>query len=625
MTDDGIGNGTVNSGDATLHEFGNIAGATRLAYVANCTNSASGEGPDGHGHLNASIAGGYDLRSGFPFRDPSGFQRGMGINPYGRFAGTRIFDPGFDQSSCGGNDTGVIKSVQDNGAVINTNSWGCSGCAGSYDDSSQAYDAGVRDADLTEPGNQELIIFFSSGNSGPSAGTVGTPGNGKNMITVGASESQRPSDEDGAWTDGCGIGPTGADHAMDVGSFSSRGPSPGGRVKPELIAPGTHINGTASTNASYNGTGVCDQYRPSGQTVFAASSGTSHSTPAVAGAASLAYYWIENTLGLSTPSPALMKAYLIAHPTYLTGVSANDTLPSNNQGYGMPNMGEMFDDTSKFLLNQSEWFDNSGETWSWFGAVADPTKPVRIVMAYTDAAGAIGTSPQVNDLNLAADVDGTSYLGNNFSGQWSVSGGSSDPANNYEAIFVAPGVSGAIEITVTGFNIAGDGIPNANDGTDQDFAIVCYNCAQTPTYTLSVAPDNQEICAPADAVYSVNVGSNPRVQRLGVARDDREPRRHHRRFLGQSGHAPREQHADHRKHGVGCGRDLHARRHRQLDDGHEDSLGRLGGLQHRARGADAARPAGRCDGRPVQADVRLDRDAAGQDLLSRGRHRFGVQ
>jgi hypothetical protein len=249
VTDDGIGNGTVNSGDPTLHLFGDSAEATRLAYVANCTNSSSGEGPDGHGHINVSIAGGYDTRSGFPFLDPLGYQRGLGINPYGRFAGTRIFDPGFDQSACGGTDTGVIQSIQDNGAKINTNSWGCSGCAGTYDDSSQAYDVGVRDADLTEPGNQELIIIFSSGNSGPGAGTVGTPGNGKNMITVGASENQRSSDEDGAWTDGCGIGPSGADNAMDVISFSSRGPSPGGRVKPEVIAPGTHIQGTASRSS----------------------------------------------------------------------------------------------------------------------------------------------------------------------------------------------------------------------------------------------------------------------------------------------------------------------------------------------------------------------------------------
>lgn len=507
ITDDGVGNGTVNSGDYTLHEFGDINNPTRLSYIANCTAAADGSGLGGHGHINVSIAGGYDTTEGFPFRDPLGYQRGLGISPFGRFASTRVFGPSFNLSNCGGTEAGLIQSIYANGAQISSNSWGCSLCRGTYDDSSQAFDAGTRDADPGVAGNQEMIFVFAAGNSGPTAASVGTPGNGKNMITVGASENQRPSDEDGNWTDGCNIGPTGADNAMDVISFSSRGPSPGNRVKPEVIAPGTHIQGTASTSPAYNGTSVCDQYRPSGQTIFASSSGTSHSTPAVAGVTSLAYYWMENTYAITAPSAAVMKAYLVAHPTYLTGVSANDTLPSNNQGYGMPNMSAMFDDAAKYLLDQSVVFDASGETWTWEGAAADPALPVRIVLTYTDAPGAIGTSPQVNDLNLSADVDGTVYLGNNFSGQWSVSGGAADPFNNYEAIFLPAGTAGAIEITVTAFNIAGDGVPNSGDETDQDFALVCYNCAQTPTYSMDVTPPSLDVCAPDDAVYTVNVSS----------------------------------------------------------------------------------------------------------------------
>ncbi|MBZ0088876.1 MAG: S8 family serine peptidase, partial [Thermoanaerobaculia bacterium] len=441
-----------------FHVSGLLANPTRLAHVGNCTAAATGEGPGGHGHINTSIVGGFDGRGGFPFQDAEGYQRGQGVNPLGRIAGTRIFVGNtFDNSACSGSDTGVLQHVWQQGARINTNSWGCSSCASSYDDSSQAYDVGVRDADLGAAGNQELIVVFSAGNSGSSAGTIGSPGNGKNMITVGASENDRPSDESGSWTDGCDVGPTGADDAMDVISFSSRGPAPGNRKKPEVIAPGTHIQGTASTNAGYTGGSVCDQYRPGGQLTFAASSGTSHSTPAVAGVTSLVYWWIENghAGGLSAPpGPALAKAYLMAHPTYLTGVSANDTLPSNSQGYGMPNLAALFDNSEKYLLDQSHVFDNSGETWTWVGMVDDPTRPVRIALAYTDKAGAIGTSPQVNNVNLAAVVAGSSYLGNVFSGQWSTTGGAADAANNYEAIFLPVGTTGAIEITVTAANIA---------------------------------------------------------------------------------------------------------------------------------------------------------------------------
>ncbi len=515
VVDDGIGTGSVNSGDPTLHEEGNGDNATRLSYVNNCTDQADGGSIGGHGHINVSIAGGYDDTAGFPFTDPNGYLRGLGINPYGRMAGTRIFDPdSFDLSGCGGSDQGLIKAVQDAGAQIATNSWGCSSCAGSYDESSQAFDVGVRDADLTEGGNQELIVLFSAGNEGPTSVTVGTPGNGKNMITVGASENFRPADEDGSWTDGCGTGPAGADDAMDVIGFSSRGPAPGNRVKPEVIAPGTHIQGTASTNSGYSGSKVCDQFRPSGQATFAASSGTSHSTPALAGVASLAYYWIENQLGgiltdgpPTPPSPAMMKSYMIAHPTYLSGNGANDTLPSNSQGYGQPTLNLLFDGTLKFIHDQATVFDNSGEDWTWVGTVADPTRPVRIVLAYTDQAGAVGTSPQVNDLNLSVDADGTTYLGNNFSGQWSMSGGSPDADNNYEAVFLPAGTASAITITVDAFNIAGDGVPNQGDGTDQDFALTCYNCVEEPTFSLSVVTAVAEVCAPDDAIYELTIGS----------------------------------------------------------------------------------------------------------------------
>ena len=280
VDDDGAGDGTITNGagDPTFTRLGDGT-TTRLAYIGNCTTDPNGGGVGGHGHINTSIVGGYDVRAGFPFRDADGFQLGMGINPYGRMGMTKMFRNSgtFDESGCGGTNAGLIATAYGAGARISSNSWGCSGCAGTYDASSQAFDAGTRDALPGTAGNQELLFIFAAGNSGPGAATVGTPGNGKNMITVAASENDRPT-----WTDGCAVGPTGADNAMDVINFSSRGPSPGSRKKPEIIAPGTHIQGTASTNAGYTGASVCDQFQPGAQTVFAASSGTSHSTPASA-------------------------------------------------------------------------------------------------------------------------------------------------------------------------------------------------------------------------------------------------------------------------------------------------------------------------------------------------------
>ena len=505
IMDDGIGDGTLNSGDATLRQSGQLNNKSRIAYLKNCTTESDAGGIGGHGHINASIAAGYDDRSGSPFVDGNGYHRGLGLNPFGRLGGTRIFnnDAYFDISNCGYDLVQLIADSYANGTRISSNSWGCAICGSIYDITSQLYDAATRDALPAAQGNQELVFVVGAGNSGPSADTILTPGNAKNVITVGGSENVRPE-----WTDGCLTFRSDADNAMDMASFSSRGPTPGNRVKPEVVAPATHVQGTASTHPAYVGNLVCDKYYPAGQTIFAASSGTSHATPAVSGIASLYYYWLQNTYGIATPSPAMIKAYLIAHPTYLTGDGAGDSLPSNSQGYGMPNLALAFDDADRFLLDQSLMFEESGAVWQLNTSAADPTKPVRIVLAYTDQPGAVGIAPQVNDLNLQVEFNGKTYWGNRFSGQWSVSGGAPDSANNYEAIYLPPGTTGNLTIAVSAFNIAGDGIPNVGDKTDQDFALVCYNCANVPDFQIEVEPQQQTVCLNQDSVnYAVHVSA----------------------------------------------------------------------------------------------------------------------
>jgi hypothetical protein len=516
ITDSGIGDRTTMTGDATLHLFGNNANASRMAYNQACT--INNGVVDGHGHLNANIALGYDLRENASTpgaRFPGEYQRGLGVNPFGRLGGTRVFAPAFDLAACGGTYAGVIRASYDAGARISSNSWGCSSCAVQYDISSQAYDAGTRDADTATPGNQELITVFSAGNSGPGSRSVGSPGNGKNMITVGASENPRPVDEDGTWTDGCQVDAADADNAMDMIFFSSRGPAAGGRVKPDLVAPGTHVTGTQANPGS--GNGICDGSRPIGNQTYAASSGTSHAAPAVSGVASLSWWWMASGQGSlefdagspSPPSPALMKAWLLAHPTYLTGKGANDDLPSNTQGYGMPNLADMFSDTPTFLANQSHVFGNSGEVWTAQVQRVDPNKPVRIVLAWTDAPGAVGTSPQVNNLDLEVQSGSEFWLGNIFEGAWSIPGGVPDGLNNAEAIYLPSGSSESLTISVRAFNIAGDGVPGNADPTDQDFALVCNNCARQATFTLAVSPPSRSICtaSTSSANYTIDTRS----------------------------------------------------------------------------------------------------------------------
>ncbi len=511
IIDDGIGNGIAATAgdDVTLREQGLAEKPSRLAYIANCTSAANGASPDGHGHLNVSIAGGFDIRSGFPYQDQQGYQLGLGVNPFGRFAGTRVFDDNrFTTEGCGGTDSSLISETYNRGARIISNSWGCGQCAGTYDAGSQAYDAAVRDADPNAEGNQELLILFSAGNYGPKSASIGTPGNGKNVLTVGASENVRPT-----WTDGCGIVPSQADSVLDIASFSSRGPAPGGRTKPDVVAPGTHIQGTASTDPNYppDGTnlGVCDIFHPNGQAIFNASSGTSHAVPAVAGFASLAYAFLQQNYGLASPSPALLKAFIVAHTLYLDGFDSGDDLPSHNQGFGLPDMSSALKDTERVIIDQTEakLFDESGEKWTLTLAASDPKSPIRIVMAYTDQPGAIGSEPHVNDLNLTVRADGITYFGNQFSRQWSMSGGTPDGVNNVEAVFL-PSISDPIfEIEVTAFNIAGDGVPGVGDGSDQDFTLVCSNCVVKNEFTLSAKPIANSLCRPESAEYALHLES----------------------------------------------------------------------------------------------------------------------
>lgn len=503
----GTGVGVTDTQDPTLRLQGELTQASRVMYFENCSDQPDTNigAEDGHGTINASILAGYDQREGFPYQDDDGQRLGLGVNPFARIGSTAIFigtGPGFNVFGCGGDDQGIIAANARNGAAISSNSWGSSG-TGTYTVRDALYDIAVRDVDAGEE-SRPMTYLIAAGNDGPSIGTVGTPGSAKNVITVGASENLRPVAIQSQCPDDSL--PIVADDPMSIADFSGRGPVAGNRTKPEVVAPGTHITGSRSIFPGFGGGGVCIPNFPAGQAVFSASSGTSHSTPAVSGVASLAYWWIENgggsyangTLdligGARAPSPALMKAWMMAHPIYFTGESAGDTLPSQHQGYGMPDMNAMFDATPKAMLDQSDLIDSSGDTREYLWGVDDASAPVRIALTWTDAPGQPGTSPQVNDLDLRVEIDGVTYHGNHFDGGWSTPGGDGDDRNNYEAVFLPPGSGGDIRIVVEARNIAGDGVPSVGDATDQDFALVCVNCRRVPTFTAALRQPALQAC-----------------------------------------------------------------------------------------------------------------------------------
>jgi PKD repeat protein len=445
----------------------------RVAFAQNPSSQSGSQG--GHGFLNAHIVAGLNSGTGSANEDAGAYNYGLGIAPWARVGSTAIFGPGFADSS-------TYESAAYNlGARISTNSWGYVDAFNNpipdYDSSAQEYDSLVRDARSGQAGNQQYTIVFSAGNDGPGGNTVSTPATAKNVITVGASENNRQTG-----TDGCGVSNSGANDLRDLIGFSSHGPvnSAGGdgRLKPEIVAPGTHVQ-AGVPQSSYNGSSVCNQYWPSGQTLYGWSSGTSHSAPAVAGASALVRQWFLNS-ALSAPSPAMVKAVLVSGAAHMTGANANDTLPSNGQGFGRMFLERAFDGVARQLFDQTNVFGSTGQSFVASGTVSDLTKPLRVTLVWTDAPGPTSGAPYVNNLDLTVQVGASTYRGNVFSGASSTTGGSADIRNNTESVFLPAGTSGSVTVTVSATAIGGDGVPGNGDSTDQDFALVVYNVTSEP-------------------------------------------------------------------------------------------------------------------------------------------------
>jgi hypothetical protein len=534
VSDSGIDNGTTTPNHFGLFVTGTRPGTSRIVYnrlVGTPNGGSTLQGCDGHGNLNTHIVLGYDSLGGFPFADAAGFRYGLGVCPFTKAGSSVIFDPSFFTSP----DFPTLQShAYSDGARISTNSWGNTG-GNVYNAFAQSYDVLVRDAQpagspFPAAGNQEMVIVFANTNSGPAANTVHAPALAKNVISVGASENVQAF---GA-ADGCGEDDTLADNINDIVPFSSRGPTGDGRKKPDLCAPGTHVSGgvaqtaapaaTGTANACFTASGVCGgpggaMFFPAGQQFYTASSGTSHSCPAVAGGAALIRQFFINN-GMAPPSPAMTKALLMNSARYMNGAGANDTLWSNNQGMGEMNLGDAFDRgpvVPTVLRDElaADTFTATGQTRSFTASVVDPTRPFRVTLAWTDAPGTPGGAVSLNNLNLTVTVGGITYLGNVFLGANSVSGGASDTLNNVESVFLPAGASGIYTVTVTAANIIADGVPNSGGALDQDFALVIFNggvpvnnaCASAIPYALGSSVTGYTVNATADGSATCGASS----------------------------------------------------------------------------------------------------------------------
>ncbi|MCD6289979.1 MAG: S8 family peptidase [Anaerolineae bacterium] len=198
---------------------------------------ASESAHDGHGHGThvASIIAG----SG-----KAGNGKYVGIAPEALLMVAKVL-----RDDGGGYMSDVIAGVEwavNQGAQVINLSLGSDGSCDGTDALSVACDAAV---------SHGVVVCVAAGNAGPGGSTVGSPGCARKVITVGAS-----TDDD------------------QIASFSSRGPTSDGRVKPDIVFPGYNI-----VAARASGTGMGHPVND----FYTSASGTSMATPHCSGAAAL--------------------------------------------------------------------------------------------------------------------------------------------------------------------------------------------------------------------------------------------------------------------------------------------------------------------------------------------------
>ncbi len=266
------------------------------------------DGSDGYGH-GTHCAGIVAGNAATGETDPdSGQLYGLGVANGASLFIERIFDDSANPSDPFPSDAQLTQDAVRHGAKIGSNSWG-NDTAGDYDTDCAQFDELVRDADPGTAGDQPYIEEFSAGNAGPDSGTIGSPATAKNVIATGASENV-PNTLAATY----GLYADGPDTMCD---FSSRGPCADGRIKPDLVAPGSWIASAAVLGLDESGVAwtVIDGY-------YVYMGGTSMSGPPAAGAAAVFVQFYKSTHTNAVPSPALVKAALSIRRTNWTKPTA---------------------------------------------------------------------------------------------------------------------------------------------------------------------------------------------------------------------------------------------------------------------------------------------------------------
>lgn len=532
VADTGLGNGTA--ADA----FAGIP-ASRISAIFNWPGAAGGcftsvvndgaiDVDSGHGTHTATSAVG----SGGPLGQGRGTAPAANLifQAVENYATTSNFCKTFYGAPDGYYLTGIPSDIRqlfqqgyDGGARIHSNSWGS--------DAAGAYTSDSVNADDFIWNHSDMTITFSAGNAGIDANadgiidadSIGSPATAKNVISVGASENDRGGHWEcdaglaytncaaqggqnaiftygGAWPSDYPANPirddASAGNAGQMAAFSSRGPAHDGRIKPDLVAPGTWILSGYSDkfqqqyDPAPNPQNSAFQYDgwgyPLDQT-YKYMGGTSMSNPLVAGGAAVVRDFYQTT-SAHNASAALVKATLVNSATDLLdenndGLNDNaNPIPNRHEGWGRVDLAAATSGTRQFVDGSTSLTTGGSATYTY--SIGASGSPFRATLAWSDYPSTTSAAINlINDLDLVITApDGTTYLGNVFAAGWSQTGGTADRTNNLENVYVAGAGAGTWTVVVRGYNI-----PNG----PQPFALAVEGAFGTPPPpTPPVAPSN---------------------------------------------------------------------------------------------------------------------------------------
>jgi subtilisin family serine protease len=319
----------------------------------------------------------------------------------------------------------LLKVAADAGAKIINASWGRP-LGSSYDSGSASVDRFVHE-------HPDILVVVAAGNDGKAPdgkykfSSIGAPATAKNVLTVGACNTDRPG-IDKTWGQfrqqlfpkpDASNDPT-AGSADLVAGISSRGPTDYDSVKPDVIAPGTYILAPRAKKFAITA------WMGFENNDYAYVGGTSMATPVVSGSAAVLREYLRKERNTDKPSAALLKAILICSthkvPARKDAVSTQIGYPDFDQGFGRIDLSAVIPDDSDPNQRRLTFVDvandsplalesrvppgaprKSMRTYT-LNVVGNAPAPLVVTLAWTDPAG--------NDIqnNLHLDVRGPNEL-----------------------------------------------------------------------------------------------------------------------------------------------------------------------------------------------------------------------